>query len=120
MRGGHAVDLIGEQKLGEDRALVQGEFAGLGREDRGAEDVGGHHVGGALNAAEVQRQEAGKRFDSERLGNAGDPFHQGMTAAEQGEKRLVDKLPLAGDDAAYLGSALLEDLKGGLDVLLGC
>jgi hypothetical protein len=43
-----------------------------------------------------------------------------VTTAEQGEQRLVDELLLARDDAAYLGAALLEDLKGGLDVLLGC
>ncbi len=54
--GGCAVDLVGEQELGEDRSLGQAEGARLEVEDIGAEDVARHQVGRELDAPEGQTQ----------------------------------------------------------------
>ena len=54
--GRRAVDLVGEQQLGEDRALRQRERVGLEVEQVGAEDVARHQVGRELDAPELQRQ----------------------------------------------------------------
>ena len=110
---GHAVDLVGEQELGEDGALVEAEVARFWGEDAGAEDVGGHHVGRALDAAEVEAEEAGEGLDGEGLGDAGDAFEQGVAAAEHGHEGLGDGLVLPGDDAADLVLAAGEEFGGG-------
>ena len=68
---GHAVDLVDEQKAGEDGALVQHEFLRAGAEDVGAEDVGGHEVRGRLHTMEVEPQPLAEQLDSERFGDAG-------------------------------------------------
>ena len=91
---------------------MERELACLGREDGGAEDVRGHHVGDSLNAAEIECKEAGECLDGEGLGYARDTFDKGVSAAKEGEECLVDELLLAGDDAADLGAALGEKLIG--------
>ena len=52
LRGG-AIDFVGEQDVGEDRALLDAEDGGLRVVDARAEDVGRHHVRGELNPLEL-------------------------------------------------------------------
>ena len=112
---GHAVDFVGEEELGEDRATVEGELTGLEGKNAGAEDVGGHHVGRALDAAKVERKEAGQGFDGHGFGHAGDAFDESVTAAKEGEDGLLDKLGLAGDNPAQFGFTFFEDREYGAD-----
>ena len=55
-----AVDLVGEHHVGKDRARMETEGGGGLLEDRHADDVGGQHVAGELDAAEGQAQHAGQ------------------------------------------------------------
>ena len=59
--GGRAVDLVGQQELREHRSRAETELLRLHVEDRGTRDVGGHQVGGELNAAEAAAQHAAQR-----------------------------------------------------------
>ena len=56
--GRRAIDLVGQQEGGEDRALDQREFVALQVEDVGAGDVGGHQVGRELDALELAAEDA--------------------------------------------------------------
>ena len=71
--GGGAVDLVGEHEVGEDRAEldVEGVLAGL--VDARADDVGGHEVGGELEAGEGAADRPREGLDRQRLGDAGTP-----------------------------------------------
>ena len=54
--GRGAVDLIGQDDVGEDRALAQHEVVLLAVEDVAAGDVAGQQVGRELDALELQPQ----------------------------------------------------------------
>ena len=101
-----AVDLVGEDDVGEHRALDELELARAGRpvllDDLGAGDVGGHQVGRELDAAEVERQASGQRRDHQRLGEAGHADQQAVAAGEDRDEELVDDLVLADDDLRHL------------------
>src|SRR5262244_3899937 len=56
-----AVDLVGEQQVGEDRALVDVERVVALVEDLAAEDVARQQVDGELHARELQRDRARQR-----------------------------------------------------------
>ena len=51
--GGRAVDFVGEDEVGEDRAFARGEAAGLRVVNLRADDVGGQHVRRELEAGEL-------------------------------------------------------------------
>ena len=51
--GGGAVDLVGQDDVGEDRPAAEGEVPRLRLYTRDAEDVGGQQVGRELDAAEL-------------------------------------------------------------------
>jgi hypothetical protein len=55
-----AVELVGQQQVGEDGARLEAEVAVAGAvvffQQFGAQDVAGHQVGGELHAAELQFQ----------------------------------------------------------------
>ncbi len=55
-----AVDLVGEQQVGEDRAGAELELGGALVEHRRAGHVGGHQVGRELDAREAERRRPGR------------------------------------------------------------
>ena len=63
----HAVDLVHEQQIGEDRTAVQAKAAGGRLEDIAAENVGGNQIGRALHALELQTENVRERFHRQRL-----------------------------------------------------
>ena len=114
MRRG-AVDLVGHQQLGEDRALDEAERARLaGRvlEHFRADDVGRHEVGRELDALGVEAQHLAQRLDQQRLGEAGDADQQRVAAGEDRDQRALDHDVLAEDDR---GGGLVRALHA-----LGC
>ncbi len=116
--GGRAVDLVGEDQVGEDRPGDEPQLAGAGVavlvEDLGAGDVRGHQVGRELDAVEVQRERLRQAVDHQGLGQAGHPFEDAVAAGEDGDQELVDDLVLADD----LPGDLLADLLVGRAQLL--
>ena len=98
-----AVDLVGHQKLGEDRALDEAErpAAAFGLfEDLGAENIGRHQVGRALDALILEAEHDAERLDQARLGQAGNADQQRVTPGQQRDKTLIDNVLLAEDDIA--------------------
>ena len=117
--GRRAVDLVGEQEVGEHRPAheFKGAAAGLRvlLEYLGARDVGGHEVRGELDALELQVQDAREAREQERLGQARDPDEEAMPGGEEGDEQLLDDALLAHDDAPKL----VEDALLGREQLLG-
>ena len=95
--GRSAVDLVGEQQLGEDRAAGQREARGLEVEQVGADDVGGHQVRRELDAPEIQPDRLREAVREQRLGRARRTFEQDVPAGEQRDQHQLDARFLADD-----------------------
>jgi hypothetical protein len=100
--GGGAVDLVGEEEIGEDRAPPRHELAGPLLEDHRPHEVGGKQVGGELDARELQVEGLAQRLHGEGLGEAGDALDQQVAAAEQRHHHALDEGLLPDDDLADL------------------
>ena len=97
------VDLVGHQQLTEHRARDEAERSPPGLaflEDLGAENIGRHQVGRALDALVVEPEDRAERLDEPGLGEPGDADQQGVSAAQQGDQGLLDHLALTEDDFA--------------------
>ena len=81
-----AVDLVGQQHLGEHRAGVELELARAGLVHRYAEHVGRQQVGGELDALEVQSHGGGQGVGQGGLAQSGQVFDQGVAAGQQGHQ----------------------------------
>ncbi len=103
--GRRAVDFVGEDDVGEDRAGDKGEApAGIGiLEDFGAGDIGGHEVRCELDALEIEREDLRDRFDQQRLREAGSAGDEAMAAGKQRQQEVFDDLFLADDDFGEFG-----------------
>ena len=77
-----------------------------------AEDVGGHQVGGELDAAGVEAEHGAERFDELGLGEAGNADQHAVAAAEHGDQRAFDHQFLAEDHGAD-GGLGRGDVRGG-------
>jgi len=118
-----AVDFVGHQQLGEDRALDEAERAAASLaflKHFGTQDVGRHEVGRALQALFLEAEHDAQRFHQLRLGEARHADEQQVTPAEQRDKGLVDNFGLSEDhptDAfAHLAQALTKSFDPGNDV----
>ena len=118
--GRRAVDLVGQDHVGEHRARQETKLARARSlvflDDLGAGDVGRHQVGRELDAVELQRQRIGQRADHQRLGQARHADQQAVAAGEDRDQQLLDHVALADDDLGELvGDAavgLVEPLDG--------
>src|SRR5262249_56039176 len=102
----------GEGGGGEERARGGGEGGGRGVEDGGAEDVGGHQVGGELDALEsttnwrggfIRNQQRGEAARQQRLGGARDALNEHVAAHHQGCQQQPQWLVLVDPHAAGAG-----------------
>ena len=101
------VDLVRHQQLAEHRPRDKAERAPSALaflEHFGAQNIGRHQVGRALNALVVQPEDGAQSLDQPGLGQAGHPDQQCMAAAQQGDQGLLDNLLLAKDDFADPGA----------------
>ena len=117
--GGRAVDLVGEQQVGEDRAVLGPERAVAGLPDARADEVGGQQVGRELDAAERAAQHGGERAHGQRLGQARHALEQHVAAGQQRDEQALEHRVLADDDALALVQRRLERaarLGGGIDL----
>ena len=98
--GRRAVDLVGQDEVGEDRARLEAEdaLAVLLDEDVRAGDVGRHQVRRELDP--VERAVDGVRDgpDEHRLAEAGDALEQDVAVGQQAGQGLADEVALADDD----------------------
>ena len=106
--GRGAVDLVGQDDIGEDRPLDEAEGPPAGGEifldDLGAGDVAGHEVGGELHPIEAQVQRLGHRLNHQGLGQTGNADQQGVPAAEDRGEDAVHHVFLAHDPLGHLAS----------------
>ena len=95
--GRGAVDLVGQQNVGEDRAglkLHPPRPVGRLLQDRGAQDVAGHQVRGELHPAEAQRHQLPQRLDQHRLAYARHALQQDVPAAQHPRQHQAVQLRL--------------------------
>ena len=100
--GRRAVDLVGQQEVGEDRPELGAELAVVGLPDAGADEVGGDEVGRELDAAEGAAEHVGERPHGQRLGEAGHALEQDVAAGQQRDEHALEHRVLADDDALAL------------------
>ena len=95
--GGGAVDLVGQQEIGEDGAGFEFEGAGVDVIDGDAEHVAGEHVAGELEAVESAVDGAGEHLREGGLADAGDIFDEQVTAGQEADEGKPDDVGLATD-----------------------
>jgi len=113
--GAGAVDLVGHQELGKDRALEEAEAALAGGalvQHLGAENVGRHQVGRELDALVGKTEGSTHRFDEAGLGKTRRADQQGVAAGQHCRERQLDHLLLSEDRPADFGLHLGEGLGG--------
>jgi hypothetical protein len=100
-----AVDLVGQQQVGEDRTRLEAELAlaVLLDQDVGADDVGRHQVGRELDAVEGAVDDVGDGAHQHRLAQARHSLEKGVAVGDEADQRLADEIVLAHDDRLDLG-----------------
>ena len=116
--GGSAVDLIGEDEVGEDGAEFRSKGFLIGVVDHGAEEIGREEIGGELNAGKVGLQGTGEGFDGQGLCKAGDPFKKNMAVTEKADEELVDEVFLSNEDACHFRAHVPNPSAGDGDLFL--
>jgi hypothetical protein len=124
--GGGAVDLVGQDDVGEQRAgdEPEGPLAGgqVLLDDVGAGDVARHQVGSELHPVEAEVERLGHGLDHQGLGQAGHADQEGVPAAQERGQDPLDHVLLPDDPLRHLpakpGDGLGEALKL-LDIVEG-
>ena len=97
--GAGAIDLIGQQQLGEHRAAAELEFVRVAIEDRYPDDVGRQHVAGELHPRPFQAQHPRQAVRQRGLADAGHVLDQQVTARQQAGQAQPHLPALAEDHA---------------------
>ncbi len=97
--GRSAVDLIGQDDLGEERAFLDVKVLTLLVEDHGADQVGRQEVGGELDPGERCVDDLRQRAHRERLGQTGNPLEQDVPARQQPDEEPLHHGILSHDAA---------------------
>ena len=90
-----SVDLVGEQRVGEDRAFTELEGSGARPVDTGADDVRRKQVRGELDTREARVERGSQCACHQGLRRARHTFKKDMTAAQDRDVEPVDDLELA-------------------------
>ena len=93
-----AVDLVGQDDLGDDRAGPELELVAALVVDRDAGDVAGQQVGRELDALEAAAERAGQRLRQHRLADARHVLDQDVALAGQRDDRQLELGALPDDD----------------------
>ena len=111
--GRGAVDFVGQNQLGENRAGMEHESLALALVHRRAENVRRQQVAGELDALILQTEAARQGVRQGGFAHAGQVFDQQMTARQQAGDGQADGALLAEDDRAHLPDrevqAILQD-----------
>jgi hypothetical protein len=108
-----AVDLVGQQHLGENRPGVEHEAVFLALVDRDAGDVGRQQVAGKLHPVEFEAERNGQRVRQRGLADPGHVFDQQVAAGQQAGQRLANLQILADHDLADLACYRVHFFKHG-------
>ena len=99
--GRRAIDLVGEQQVGEHRPLAHAELARLRLVDQGADQVRRQQVRRELDPLMRGVQRLGERGHREGLGDPGHAFDQHVTVGEQADQQPFQHVALADDDLLH-------------------
>ena len=105
---GRAVDLVGEQEVGEDRTLARHELAALLLKDHGAGQVGRQQVGRELDARELEVEHLAERLHREGLGQPRQSLDQQVAATQERHHHPLEQGLLPDDHLAHLGERRLD------------
>jgi hypothetical protein len=105
-----AVDLVGQEHVGEDRALAELEGAVLRAVEAAAGDVGRQQVRRELHPAEHAVDAAGQALGQRGLAGARYVLQQHVAAGQHGHEHEPDALRLAADHG---GQVVLDALHVG-------
>ena len=97
-----AIDLVGQQHLGEHRPRMEGEAGGVAVVDRHADDVGRQKIRGELDALQAEPEAGRERVRERRLAHAGQVLDQQVAAREQAREREPHRVGLAEQHAVDL------------------
>ncbi len=110
--GSGAVDLVGQQDVGEHRPGLELEALLAGRVDGDAHHVAGQHVAGELDALEGAVQAAGQRVRQRGLAHARNALDQQVPAREQRHQRQPDDFVCAANHPPQRAFELHRALHG--------
>ena len=96
--GRRAVDLVGEQEVGEDGAGLDLEAALVRAVDARPDEVGRHQVRGELDALERPAEDLGEGLDGQGLGQTGHALEEEVAAGQEADEDSLEHLVLADDD----------------------
>jgi hypothetical protein len=109
---GRAVDLIGQEQVGEDRSERGLELAVLLVVDAGADKVRRDEVWRELDPLELAADRLRDGLDRERLRQAGNALNKEMTASKQRDDHALEQVVLADDDLLDLEEQALHLAAG--------
>ena len=103
-----AVDLVGQEKVAEDRAELGVERPLLRAIDARADQVRRDEVGRELDTGERSAEHSRGRLDGQGLGESGHALDEQVALREQAHEHALEHRVLPGDDPADLEERLLE------------
>ncbi len=115
--GGRAVDLVGQNEVGEDGPLTDGELLALLGVDHSTDKVGGQKVGSELHPGELCVHSLGKSGDGEGLGKPRNALQKDMAVGQQADQKRVHEVLLADDDLTHLHLEGVHEEAFALDAL---
>ena len=98
-----AVDFIGQQNIGEDRAALEFKFLLGSGVDRDAQHVRRQHVAGELDALKSAVDGAGDGLAERGLADSRDAFDQQVAFGENGDQGEAENVVFAANNAAQGG-----------------
>ena len=101
--GGRAVDLIGQDDIGENGARLEHEALGgiLAQVHLRAGNIGGQKIRRELDAAEIRFQVLRQALHRAGLGQARQALDEDIAVAQQGQQQALHDLLLADDGTAH-------------------
>ncbi len=116
--GRGAVDLVGQNEVGEYGALAHRKILVLLRIDQRTQQVGRQQVGSELDAGEIGVDGLRQRRYGQCLGQSGHAFKQDVSVRQQSYKQRVDQMTLTDDDAFNLRTQRVDKYALALDMFV--
>jgi hypothetical protein len=110
--GGGAIDLVGQQQVGEDRPLLHAELARFLVQNLRTDDVGRQQIDRELDPRELQIHGLGHGVDQQRLGQARHALQHQVAAGEQRDQDAFHHGVLADDHFGHAAADVVAEAIG--------
>jgi hypothetical protein len=120
-RGG-PVDFVGEDEVGKDGARLKAQLFGAavaGVHNHAADDVGGHEVGGELDAGVLELKSARQGAQESRLAQAGNALKEHVSTGEEANQYAFNYIVLPYYDFGYFAANGLQPVDRKLECRFG-